>query len=295
MPPFRCPIWLIDSFTDAPFKGNPAGVCLVDAFPSDAVMQQIAFEVHWSETAFIHRIGEAGNRFRIRWFSPLDEAPICGHATLAAMHFLCENGTLAGDQAIFESRAGELRTIKKHNKITMDFPILRITPCTNKEHIDLLAKILDTQNILEVYKDALIYIVVLARERDVLACEPDLELLKTMDCRAVAITAESDMHACQQGSNQSINQYSTAASLEKKYDFVSRYFAPKVGIPEDPVCGSSYCRLAPLWGQIFKQKEMRARQLSSRDGYVDVLYNELDNTVAISGEARTVLKGEIYI
>ncbi|MDR0625444.1 MAG: PhzF family phenazine biosynthesis protein [Holosporales bacterium] len=297
------PLWLIDAFTQTPFKGNPAGVCLVDSFPDDSTMQKIAFELHWSETSFIHRVGDSPNRFRIRWFSPLDEAPICGHATLAAMHFLCESSVVRGGSAVFESRVGELYLRRKKGKISMDFPASQLTLCTDSALHRRLAQVLGTKNILAVHRDALVYVVILETEFDVWSCVPDLEEMKKLDCRAVTITANaSDYSLLRPDKFPNDAPYSAEAIVssgwsgcDRNYDFVSRYFAPKVGIPEDPVCGSSHCRLAPLWARISHNKRMRARQLSKRGGYVDIWYDESRNIVEISGEAVTVLKGEIYV
>ncbi|MDR3285451.1 MAG: PhzF family phenazine biosynthesis protein [Holosporales bacterium] len=275
---YKFPLWLIDAFTDSPFKGNPAGVCLVDCFPDYSAMQKIAFEMHWSETAFLKKISE--NNYHIRWFSPEDEAPICGHATLASAHFLFEK-KLVKNCVEFKSIAGNLTVKKDGNWLVMDFPACKVTKCEVHTEIDLLKKVLGNVNVEEVYRDTLIYVIILKSEQEVWNCVPDFDLLKILDCRAISITAISNDHV-----------------LEKEnvsYDFVSRYFAPKVGIPEDPVCGSSHCRLTPLWSMILGKKSMIARQLSKRGGVLKVTYYKDSDRVSIAGQAITVLKGETII
>jgi PhzF family phenazine biosynthesis protein len=268
------PLWLIDAFTNEPFKGNPAGVCLVNEFPEDLLMQKIAFEMNWSETAFLKKISI--NRYQIRWFSPEDEAPICAHATLASAHFLFENDYVIGSFVEFLSHAGSLVVTQKRAKneswIVMDFPAINIKRCDNEEEINIVQNILNT-NATQILKDSLIYIAVLQSENDVMDCLPNLTLLKTLNCRAISITARAD------------------PSNASTYDFVSRYFAPKVGIPEDPVCGSSYCRLAPFWVEILNKERLIARQLSRRGGLLQIDYDKNANRVSIAGQAKTILKG----
>jgi PhzF family phenazine biosynthesis protein len=291
MPTTKCPVWLIDSFTKIPFRGNPVGVCFVETFPDDCIMQKIALELHWSEIAFVQRAGEnrllqkpsesnSVNHFYIRWFSLHDEAPICCHATLAAMHFLCESGIVHGQSAVFESRIGEIHVRRKKGTVSMGFPAYPLSVCTDHALLQKLEQALCTSNILSVYMDALMYVVILKRECNVRWCAPDFELIKKLNCRFVTITAEAcgGYYCCYMD-----------------YDFVSRCFAPKVGIPEIPVCGASHCRLAPLWDGMLQYKKRRTRQYSGRDEDVVFLYNEKYGTVEISGDAVTILKGEIEI
>lgn len=275
------PLWLIDAFTSIPFQGNPAGVCFVQDFPDDAVMQNLAFELHWSETAFVKRLGGSSNeidRFHIRWFSPKDEAPICGHATLAAAHFLFESRTSATDTITFHSKAG---TLSVHHEmiqgvpwLVMDFPALPVQACSPSPTTAILQQVLDCATPPTFFKDDLIYIALLPSEEEVRACKPRLDLLQTLPCRALAVTAPSG---------------------QEKYDFVSRYFAPKVGIPEDPVCGSAHCRLAPLWAGLYHKNELWARQVSGRGGVLRVTYDESRSRVFLTAQARTVLKGSLAL
>jgi PhzF family phenazine biosynthesis protein len=271
---------LVDAFTDIPFLGNPAGVCLLEKFPDDAVLQKIAFEFNWSETAFVIKLDE--RIFHIRWFSPLDEAPMCGHATLAAAHFLFKYNYVIGSAVEFRSLAGPIivTTQKEENEqswLVMDFPAIPLKDCDSLTEIEAVNSILNNEecrvSIKSIFKDSLIYIVVLGSEEEVKCCCPNLEKLKNLPCRAISITAQSS-NDC---------------------DFVSRYFAPKVGIPEDPVCGSSHCRLAPFWAKILGKDTLVAKQLSHRGGTLHLSFCQKTNRVSIAGKAVTIMKGELAI
>jgi PhzF family phenazine biosynthesis protein len=275
----KYPLWLVNAFTGKTFSGNPAGVCLVKDFPKKQIMQNIAFEMHWSETAFLKEMGV--NKFHIRWFSPSDEAPICGHATLASAHFLFETNKIDGNFVSFFSLAGDLNVERKAEQdgpwYTMNFPaysvkeVLNATTPEEEEELNILSKILTTTP-FRVFRDRLIYIALFSDEASVKNFSPNLDLLKTMSCRALTITAKSDT---------------------PEVDFVSRYFAPKVGILEDPVCGSAHCRLIPIWAQILGKTELTANQLSSRGGVLKGKFLQDEGRVALSGQAKTVLKGEL--
>ena len=271
----RYPLWLIDAFASETFQGNPAGVCLVDDFPNAIVMQKIAFEMHWSETAFLKKLST--NEFHIRWFAPEDEAPICGHATLAAAHFLFENNQNQGNCIHFQSCAGPLAVTKEVSNqgpwLIMDFPACPVVPCQDFQEIDNIKCVLEGHRPEKIFKDNLIYIAILKSEEEVLSCTPCLDFLQTLPCRALSITAQA---------------------TSQEYDFVSRYFAPKVGIPEDPVCGSAHCRLTPLWAGIFNKKDLKARQISRRGGFLHLSYDKEQERVHIAGQAQTVLKGEFF-
>jgi PhzF family phenazine biosynthesis protein len=256
-------IWLVDAFTNEPFQGNPAGVCLLPEFLSPELMQTIANELNWSETTFLVQKGP--NHFHIRWFSPKDEAPMCGHATLAAAHALwCENPNLPND-LIFDSLSGPLSASKqKDGWITLNFPQKIIEPSTLP---DALAKALNQVTVHSVHRDDLLYVVELATPQEVANYVPNFSLIEQVDCRALVITSQG----------------------HSPYDFVSRYFAPRVGIPEDPVCGSAHCRLVPYWASRLNKKEMLAYQSSNRGGVLRVRLEE--NRVFLSGQACTVAVG----
>lgn len=276
----KLPLWLIDSFTKEAFAGNPAGVCLVEEFPEKSFMQKIANEMYWSETAFVKKLND--NQFHIRWFSPEDEAPICGHATLAASHFLWQSGILKDDKITFISSAGELyiekESLNNEDLISMRFPAISVHK--NLEHNDIIKKSLgigstyEDSSILEILTDGLIFVVVFDSEDKVKNCVPDIELIKTLPGRAIVITAQSN---------------------DKNADFVLRYFAPKVGIIEDPVCGSAHCRLVPFWSNKLNKKSLVSHQLSKRGGWLYTEYKESENKVKIAGTACTVMIGEIKV
>ncbi|NBT85549.1 MAG: PhzF family phenazine biosynthesis protein [Alphaproteobacteria bacterium] len=255
-------LWLVDAFTGVPFKGNPAGVCVLDRFPDAKVMQKIAAELNWSETTFVRQKSE--HHFHIRWFSPRDEAPLCGHATLAAAHILWEQQKTKCDLITFESMGGPLTAQKKGEWITLNFPAREVSACPMPEFLtDALGDVV----IESVYKDDILYLVVLRDVESVVNLEPNLSLIEKIPCRAVIVTALG----------------------EKPYDFVSRYFAPSVGIPEDPVCGSAHCRLAPFWYKSLEKNEFLAYQASKRGGVLRVGFQ--GERVTLSGQAVTICEG----
>ncbi|GHS93828.1 hypothetical protein AGMMS49949_07310 [Alphaproteobacteria bacterium] len=271
----KCPLGLIDAFvSETPFSGNPAGVCLVEEFPETSVMQGVAFEMQWSETAFLKKI--APDYYHIRWFSPEDEAPMCGHATLAASHFLFEKGDVDPDFLRFHSCAGPLAVHKETQSGTawlfLNFPACPIYPCSDEDKKPL-APLLSSLSASMFYRDALLYVAVLESEDAVARYRPDFEGIKTLPCRALVLTARADKG--------------------RTYDFVSRYFAPRVGITEDPVCGSAHCRLTPFWARILHKKNLYARQLSRRDGLLKVTYQPGAERVILGGQARTILRGTL--
>lgn len=255
-------IWLVDAFTNTSFKGNPAGVCLVDEFPDAEAMQQMAAELNWSETTFVKQ--KSDYHFHIRWFSPRDEAPLCGHATLAAAHILWEQQKTKCDLITFESIGGPLTAQREGSWITLNFPAREVVPCPMPEYLkDALGDVM----IESVYKDELVYLVVLNDIDSVVNLVPNLSLIEKIPCRAVIVTT----------------------SGTPPYDFISRYFAPSVGIPEDPVCGSAHCRLTPFWSKILHKNEFLAYQASKRGGILKVSLQ--GERVTLSGQATTVCEG----
>ncbi len=236
----------VDAFTDTPFGGNPAAVCLL-AEPADARwMQQVAREMNLAETAFLHKQEDG---FHLRWFTPAVEVDLCGHATLASAHVLWEEGHLRpGEHAHFSTRSGRLSAARQGAWIELDFPATPATPA-------------DAQ---------FDYLVEVDSEERLRALKPDMNLLERVPVRGVIVTSRS-------------------ASPE--YDFVSRFFAPRVGINEDPATGSSHCTLAPFWVQRLGKSEMAAYQASPRGGVLRVRMN--GERVCIGGQAITVLRGEL--
>lgn len=256
--------FLVDAFNAEPFKGNPAGVCILDDYPEDSKLQKIAKYYNWSETAFLRRLGD--NEFRIRWFSPLDEAPLCGHATLASAHILFSESLVSSDFINFRYNAGEISVAKSGDDLTMFFPAKHVTKC--EDFPFSVSEIINIKNYIEVVKDDLLYIIVLKTKEDVYNAVPNFDAIKKVNCRAIAITAKGDDH----------------------FDFYSRYFAPRVGIYEDPVCGSMHCRLACYWKEILNKSKFAAFQASKRSGILGVEITCDDQLVKLSSKARTICK-----
>ena len=212
----------VDAFTDTLFKGNPAAVCVVEAFPTDEFMQSIATEVNLSETAFI--VPLKSNHFDIRWFTPKTEVALCGHATLAAAHVLwTEMEIVTTEEIYFESKSGVLKAWRDEDGITLDFPAHYVEPISIPEGL-LEALNVAPVSVGQANDD---YLVELRSAQDVIDLVPDIAHLVDIDCRGVIVTAEGGPDA--------------------DYDFISRFFAPKVGVPEDPVSGSAHCKLATYW------------------------------------------------
>ena len=262
------PIFQVDAFTSEPFKGNPAGVCLLREPAEADWMQKVAAEMNVAETAF--PVPEAEG-FRLRWFTPAVEVKLCGHATLAAAHILWEERILPREkEACFQTLSGLLTARRDGDEIELNFPSRPVRsnlPAWTDSLIGALG--IKPQFIGLSAEDILIEV---ANEQDVRLLEPDFATLKSLPARGVIVTSRSaDAH----------------------YDFVSRFFAPAVGVPEDPVTGSSHCVLTPYWAQRLGKSAMTAYQASARGG---VLRVRLDNDrVRIAGRAVTVIRGELAV
>lgn len=254
----------IDAFTDRPFGGNPAAVCLLPG-PRDAVwMQHVAREMNLSETAFLHR---SGDDFGLRWFTPAAEVDLCGHATVASAHFLFETGELAPSaEARFSTKSGILLARKEGESIVLDFPATPAAPA------DAPAGLLEAlgASALFVGRSCFDYLLELESESAVRALRPDFGALLEVEARGVIVTARAD---------------------SEEYDFVSRFFAPKVGVNEDPVTGSAHCTLAPYFGLKLGKDEMVGYQASLRGGVVGVVLS--GERVLLKGKAVTVIRGEL--
>lgn len=257
-------IFHVDAFAEAPFTGNPAAVCLLEEEAPPAWMQSIAREMNLSETAFVHREREG---FRLRWFTPTVEMPLCGHATLAAAHVLWEEGSLELDApARFFTLSGELLANRREQWVELNFPskpVHEVAPRVGLlEALGVSAKVVGTDGSND--------LVQLATEEEVIDAAPNFALLKTVCPFGVILTA--------------------VASLPE-HDFVSRYFAPSLGVDEDPVTGSSHCALGPFWQARLGRDIFVAKQVSQRGGIVRV--EVLSERVLLSGKAVTILKGEL--
>jgi PhzF family phenazine biosynthesis protein len=263
------PLFTVDAFTDRPFSGNPAGVCLLDA-PRDADwMQKVAREMNLSETAFLVPRADG---FDLRWFTPAVEVDLCGHATLASAHVLWEAGRLgAASAARFQTRSGLLAAERKVGWIEMDFPAKPETPA------EAPAGLLEALGAKAVHvgMNQFDYLVEVTGEDVVRALAPDLARLATLPVRGVIVTSRPR----------------EAGAGGAACDFVSRFFAPAVGVPEDPVTGSAHCCLAPYWGRKLGKTEMVGRQLSARGGTVRV--RVAGDRVMLGGSAVTVMRGEL--
>jgi len=262
------PIYTVDAFTDRLFAGNPAAVCLVDAAPVEhAWMQSVAREMNLSETAFL-RSRPGGDGFDLRWFTPAVEVDLCGHATLASAHVLWEAGRLPAEQpARFHTRSGLLSASRNGDgTIQMDFPA---KPSTPVEAPNGLAEAVGVQ-LVSIFSNRMDYLVELVDERAVRDLRPDLRALKAVRARGVIVTARSD---------------------DARYDFVSRFFAPAVGVDEDPVTGSAHCCLAPFWAERLGKAKLVGYQASARGGVVGVEIS--GDRVLLSGNAVTVLRGTL--
>lgn len=257
----RIPIYQIDAFTAKTFGGNPAAVCPLPAWIDDRLMQSIAAENNLAETAFI--VPEGGG-YRIRWFTPTDEVDLCGHATLASAHVVFAHLRPAATVVTFESLSGPLHVAKKDGKIALDFPARPAVPC---DPTALAAALREAP--VEALK-AQAYLALYATEDDVRALAPDMQALAALDAYGVIVTAPG-----------------------KDVDFVSRFFAPKVGIPEDPVTGSAHSTLALYWANRLGKTVLRARQVSARVGE---LWCEMKgDRVIITGHTSPYLEGFIEL
>jgi PhzF family phenazine biosynthesis protein len=266
-------IFTIDAFTDRPFAGNPAAVCLLDDAPGppdDTWMQSVAAEMNLSETAFLRRAAN-GQTFDLRWFTPVVEVPLCGHATLASAHLLYEEGILSADApAEFDTLSGRLTARKTPDGIAMDFPFQPVEPVTDADVPDALRRGLGVAPVAVTINEGR-YVVELADEETVRTLQPDLALLSTLN-RACVVTCRSETPG---------------------FDFISRNFLPHRGIPEDPVTGAAHCSLADYWRTQLGKDAFIAYQASRRGGVVGVQI--LGGRVLLTGRAVTVLRGTIVL
>lgn len=254
----------VDAFTDRPFSGNPAAVCILDEPPAEWWMQDVAREMNLSETAFVlpHEDG-----FDLRWFTPTTEVDLCGHATLATAHVLWEEGHLeAGARATFHTRSGELTAERAGDWIRLDFPA---EPAEPTQPPPGLAEALGTQP-ASVLRNRFDLLVELDDEKLVRTLHPNFSRLRAIPARGVIVTSRA---------------------TSPSYDFVSRFFAPRVGIDEDPVTGSAHCALAPFWGERLQRDELTGYQVSARGGTVRT--RVAGDRVLLEGQAVTVMRAEL--
>jgi PhzF family phenazine biosynthesis protein len=260
----KIPLYQVDAFTDQAFHGNPAGVCFLSGPCPNQWMQCVAQEMNLSETAFLL---EENDGYRLRWFTPAVEVDLCGHATLASAHILWETGRLGRDKtAKFYSRSGVLSASFENNFIQLNFPVKRLELVTIPEKLSTLLGVTP----VFVGKNQFDYLVEVESEEILRSLQPDMTRLSQIPVRGVIVTC---------------------AATTPGYDFMSRFFAPRVGVPEDPVTGSAHCCLTPYWSEKLHKQSMTAFQASPRGGELRLCMQ--DDRVLISGQAVTVFQGEL--
>jgi PhzF family phenazine biosynthesis protein len=254
----------VDAFTNRPFTGNPAAVCILDEPPADWWMQDVAREMNVSETAFVlpHEEG-----YDLRWFTPTTEVDLCGHATLASAHVLWEDGHLdPAAAARFDTRSGVLTCTRGDGWIEMDFPA---EPAKEVEAPEGLHEGIGAEPVW-VGRNRMDLLVELPDEKQVRSLQPDLHALRRIEARGIIVTSRG---------------------IGAGYDFVSRFFGPRAGVDEDPVTGSAHCALAPYWSERLGRDELVGYQVSARGGKVRTRLR--GDRVLLGGQAVTVLRGEL--
>jgi PhzF family phenazine biosynthesis protein len=256
------PYFEVLAFTNRQFAGNPAGVCLLEKeWLADELMQKISAENNLAETAFLV---ERTNHFDLRWMTPTVEVDLCGHATLASAHVLFHHLGRKDDSVRFQSRSGELRVDKIGDRLVLDFPAQPLSQCEPPAKLTegLRAK---PHEVLK-GRD---YFAIFDREEDVRAISPDFQVIAELDAQGVIVTAPGN-----------------------DCDFVSRYFVPGAGIPEDSVTGSTHCALVPYWSKRLGKRELYARQISKRGG--KLFCEDRAERVGIGGNAMTYMEGKLH-
>ncbi len=258
----KIPLFQVDAFTSNVFYGNPAAVCPLEYWLDDHCLQSIAFENNLSETAFFVK---KDNHYELKWFTPLAEIDLCGHATLATGHVIFDFLDSTIEKIDFSTKSGKLSVQKKNDLLAMDFPARNAKDCSIPDNLINGLKVQPSEVFL-----ARDYLVVYDSEDIVQQLKPDMDLLSKLESEGVIVTAPG-----------------------KKYDFISRFFAPKLGIPEDPVTGSSHCTLTPYWAEKLGKNQLKAFQMSKRGG--EIYCENKGDRVTLLGKAVTYLKGTIYL
>lgn len=258
----KIPLYQIDAFANRVFAGNPAAVCPLESWLDDALMQAIAMENNLSETAFFVPMGGG---YHIRWFTPAAEVDLCGHATLASAYTLFTRMDSSKSEVTFQSRSGPLTVVREGEFLAMNFPAQPPSAC---DPPGPLLEALGVKPLAVLRSED--YFVVLPSERDVKGIQPDMGLLGKIDLRGVIVTAEG-----------------------AEVDVVSRFFAPKYGVNEDPVTGSAHCALIPYWSEKLGKKEITAHQVSKRGG--ELFCKDKGDRVVIAGRAVAYMEGVITL
>jgi len=253
------PIYVVDAFTSVPFAGNPAGVCILESERESSWMQSVAAEMRHAETAYLRQLHDG---YELRWFTPVVEVDLCGHATLASAHVLWESGRLSKDvEARFYTRSG-LLTAKLNGQIQLDFPAKIATQANLPHPVNGLSPTWMGNNKMD-------WLVEVETEEEVRSFQPDFENIYALGIRGLIVTARANA----------------------EFDFVSRFFAPQSGVPEDPVTGSAHCCLAPYWSDKLGKTKMTGYQASQRGGIVGVEIQ--GDRVLLRGYATTILEGNL--
>jgi PhzF family phenazine biosynthesis protein len=264
------PITQVDAFTTRRFSGNPAAVCVLRESRDTAWMQAVAAEMNLSETAFALQL-DGASRFHLRWFTPNSEVDLCGHATLATAHVLWDEGHVPLDQVpYFETRSGVLTARRGPRGIELNFPREAIeSEVTSPDELALLEAAIPAP-IRFAGRNRFDLLVELDDEATLIGLRPEIRKLADLECRGMIVTSRS---------------------ADSKFDFASRFFAPRVGVDEDPVCGSAHCCLGPYWGEKLGKSELTGHPRSCRGGIVGVRLE--GPRVVLIGQAVTVLRGEL--
>ena len=258
----RLPFFQVDAFAHAPFQGNPAAVCLLETWPDDGLLQAIAAENNLSETAFL---APAGEDFRLRWFTPKLEVALCGHATLASAYVVFELLQRERLHVSFHTKSGVLVATREDELIALDLPARPVEPRPVSVALEAALGVRP----LEAGQGGDFALAVLESEEDVRALAPEPQLVARLDALGLMVTAPG-----------------------REVDFVSRFFAPRAGIDEDPVTGAAHCSLVPYWSRRLGRKSLRARQLSARGGELDC--SDLGARVSLAGRAVLVIEGTFH-
>ncbi|PIN25870.1 putative PhzC/PhzF-type epimerase [Handroanthus impetiginosus] len=290
---------VIDAFADSAFKGNPAAVCLLEEERDEEWLQAVAREFNISETCYLTRLSDESNaesipRFRLRWFTPVAEVKICGHATLAASHFLFSYDLVKSDTIEFSTLSGILTAKRAPNTklsdssisqkgnapdgflIELDFPVVPITEYDGADEASTISKSLNGASVNEIHKTTIgDLIVVLPSGEAVVEVEPNFDEIQQCPGRGIIITG--------------------LAPTGSGFDFFSRFFCPKLGINEDPVCGSAHCALAPYWSKKLGKCDFIAYQASPRSGMLNLHLDEKNQRLLLRGKAIAVMEGNILV
>jgi predicted PhzF superfamily epimerase YddE/YHI9 len=259
------PLFHVNAFTDRPFAGNPAAVCLLPAWKEDRWLQAVAAEMNLSETAFLVK---RQDHFDLRWFTPKIEVDLCGHATLASAHILWQQGYAIGDEIRFSTRSGILKTVRHGDDVELDFPL------KPEEPAEAPPGLLDAPGVSAKYagKNQFDYLVEVESEAVLRELAPDFKSLAAVPVRGIIVTSRS---------------------TDPRFDFVSRFFAPGAGIDEDPVTGSAHCCLGDFWRKRLGKTEFLAFQASARGGVVKV--RVVQDRAFLGGKAVTIARGELTV